>query len=521
MTIREMKKVLTTAAPELYDTDEIKKQALYSQLKGKPFWYWSSVEEHKAQARLMGENNCCFNHIIGLPRRGNKQYPLFDFQKLIFDKLQETNFLLIRKATGIGGTEILLRYLCWLCTKDDNMKGSRACIVTGPRIDLAITLIDRLRELFRLRHNITFSSKETLIEINGCIIEAYPSHHLDSMRGLTNVKYILLDECDYFPFGQQQAARDVSERYIAKSGSQVKIIFISTPNAPGGLLQRMEEEEPSIYHKMFIDYTYGVGKIYSEQDIAEAMKSPSFDREYRGMYLGGVGNVWSEATIQQALRMGADSYDPYNPDVIHSPYNLRAMGVDCGFGSSKFSMTVVQAVARPDGRGDQLQVLLSESHQRADFGAMVERCVQIMRDYGFLNFDVRSADSPPVFIDASAPGFIRSLRAAVGLQPEWEGLIQRAKRAGFKEPLDRFLGMVRPRNFGAGGGRAMLSHLKSLLDQNLVAIYPTAFPELVISLRSAYADGDSLSKDRTSESDHLNSFMLAVSYFRLQAAKKR
>jgi hypothetical protein len=518
MTIREMKKVLTTAAPALYDTDEIKKQALYSRLKNKPFWIWS-VQEHKAEDRRTG-GDCCFQHIIGLPRRGNKQFPLFDYQKLIYDKLQETNFLLIRKAAGIGGTELLLRYLCWVCTKDNDMQGQRACIVTGPRIDLAITLIDRLRELFRLRHNITFSSKETLVEINGCIIEVYPSHHLDAMRGLTGVRFILLDEADFFPFGQQQAARDVSERYIAKSGSQVKIVLISTPNAPNGLLQRIEQEEPSIYHKMFLDYTYGLGKIYTEEDIAEAMKSPSFDREYRGMYLGGIGNVWSETTIQQALRIGSDSYDPYNPDVIHSPYNLRAMGVDCGFGSSKFSMTVVQAVSTP-ARGDQLQVLLSESHERADFGAMVDRCVQIMRDYGFLNHDVRSPDSPPVFIDASAPGFIRSLRAAVGLDPEYEGVIQRAKRAGFKEPLDRFLGMVRPRNFGAGGGRAMLSHLKSLLDQNLVAIHPTAFPELVVSLRSAYTDGDALDKDRTSENDHLDSLMLACSYFRLQAAKKR
>jgi hypothetical protein len=521
MTIREMKKVLTAAAPVLYDTDEIRKQALYSRLKYKPFWYWS-VEEHKAaDRRTNGTGDCCFQHIMGLPRRGNKQFPLFDYQKLLFDKLQETNCLWIKKATGIGATEFLLRYIVWLCTRDNEMQGQRVCVVTGPRIDLAVTLIDRLCELFLLRHNITFSSKETLIEINGCIIEAYPSHHLDAMRGLTGVRFILLDEADFFPVGQQQAARDVSERYIAKSGSQVKIVMVSTPDKPGGLFERIEHENPCIYHKMILDYTYGLGRIFTEEDIAEAMKSPSFDREYRCMYLGGIGNVWSETTIQQALRLGsAEGYDPFNPDVIHSPYGVRAMGVDCGFGSSKFSMTVVQAVSTPE-HGDQLQVLLSESHQRADFSAMVNRCVQIMRDYGFLNYDVRSSDAPPCFVDGSSPGFVRSLRAAVGLDPEYEGVMARAKRAGFREPLDRFLGIVRPRNFGAGGGRAMLSHLKSLLDQNMIAIHPTAFPELVISLRSAYADGDSLDKDRTSESDHLDSLMLACSYFRLQAAKKR
>jgi hypothetical protein len=34
---------------------------------------------------------------------------------------------------------------------------------------------------------ITFDRKETVIELNGVNIEAYPSHHLDAMRGLSNV----------------------------------------------------------------------------------------------------------------------------------------------------------------------------------------------------------------------------------------------------------------------------------------------------------------------------------------------
>lgn len=91
------------------------------------------------------------------------------------------------------------------------------CIVTGPRIDLAITLIDRMKRLFMDNSLVTFESKETVIELNGVHIEAYPSHHLDAMRGLSDVSVILLDEADFFPPGQQQDARDVSERYIAKS----------------------------------------------------------------------------------------------------------------------------------------------------------------------------------------------------------------------------------------------------------------------------------------------------------------
>lgn len=63
---------------------------------------------------------------------------------------------------------------------------------------------------------------------------------LDAMRGLPNVKFILLDEADFFPIGQQQDARDVSERYIGKSDPY--IIMVSTPNQPNGLFQRIEQE---------------------------------------------------------------------------------------------------------------------------------------------------------------------------------------------------------------------------------------------------------------------------------------
>jgi hypothetical protein len=69
------------------------------------------------------------------------------------------------------------------------------CIVTGPRIDLAIALIDRMKKLFVSSKGIAattaFDSKETVIELNNVKIEAFPSHHLDAMRGLPNVSFHL------------------------------------------------------------------------------------------------------------------------------------------------------------------------------------------------------------------------------------------------------------------------------------------------------------------------------------------
>jgi hypothetical protein len=95
-----------------------------------------------------------------------------------------------------------------------------------------------------------------VIELNDVSIEAL-SHYLDSMGGLPNVSFILVEEADFFAPRQQQDARGVSERYIAKSASY--IVMVSTPNAPDGLFERIEREpeDSCLYKRIFLDYTYG------------------------------------------------------------------------------------------------------------------------------------------------------------------------------------------------------------------------------------------------------------------------
>jgi hypothetical protein len=95
------------------------------------------------------------------------------------------------------------------------------CIVRGPRIDMAVGLIARLKNLFTdnvpptRATAITFDTKENVINLNGIHIKAYPSHHSDSMRGIPNVPFILLDEADFFPPGQLvMLVRDTLPRAI-------------------------------------------------------------------------------------------------------------------------------------------------------------------------------------------------------------------------------------------------------------------------------------------------------------------
>ena len=282
---------------------------------------------------------------------------------MLYDTLESNKHVWIKKATGLGITELILRFMAWLCLSNSHkmgITGSQMCIVTGPRIELAIGLIDRLKGLFSMINPVKpvlFDSKETVIQLGSVRIEAYPSHHLDSMRGLKDVSFIFLDECDFFPIGQQQDARDVSERYIAKSNPW--IVMVSTPNAPDGLFEKIEREpeDACLYKRLFLDYTYGLGKIYSDKEIEKAKASPSFEREYNLKYLGKVGNVFHALDIEAAIctqQEGREMLDWSTSTMIG-----RSMGIDVAWGdTSKFAIVITQH------RNNKVEVFYAESFEK-------------------------------------------------------------------------------------------------------------------------------------------------------------
>lgn len=48
------------------------------------------------------------------------------------------------------------------------------------------------------------------------------------------------------------------ERYIGKPNSDPHIVLVSTPKARGGLMQQIELEQDSLYHKLFFDDRYSL-----------------------------------------------------------------------------------------------------------------------------------------------------------------------------------------------------------------------------------------------------------------------
>jgi hypothetical protein len=206
-------------------------------LQGKPFWIWDR-EEHLNLAHETNEQ-CCFNHIVGLPVKDKVEHPIYDYEKILYDSLLpitinhsfKNKHLWVKKATGLAVTEFMLRLMAWLCTSNNEQDyrniQTQMCIVTGPNIDMAIKLIRRLKNIFERKLGLTFSDKETVLELNGCRIEAYPSNHIDSFRALENPKFILIDEGDFFRKGEQDDVRFVTERYIVSVISESQIHTLS------------------------------------------------------------------------------------------------------------------------------------------------------------------------------------------------------------------------------------------------------------------------------------------------------
>jgi len=484
------------------------------------FWYWDETK-HKERDRAT-KGDCCFNHIVGLPRKDGTEKPLFEYEKQLYNALMLPGYLnsyphaktardypntvlhpfkekhlWIKKATGLGVTEFMLRFMAWLCLRNDDYHNSQMCIVTGPNQDIAIKLIKRMKGLFIDKLGISFDTKETVLELNSCSIEAYPSNHIDAFRSLTNPKFILIDEGDFFRKNEQDDVRHVSERYIAKSDPY--IVMVSTPNAPGGLFQKIEQEpfDTCIYKKMVMDYTYGLSKIYSKEEIDKAKQSPSFDREYNLAYLGLIGNVFSQLSIDNATRI------EYNPDNIN-PNAKKSIGIDPGFGSSKFAIVITQYV---DGK---IQVIHAEEYDRPNFAAVINMIWQLKQKCGYIS---------NIYVDAANPEVWESLKREFNEpfnQQYMSNQIADCKKYNLHLE-DRMI--VVPVPFSVEGAH-MLQHAKWLLEEtdedgsSLIAIHKERFDKLITALRTAVANEYKLQKEEISFSDTLDAFRLGLTFYK-------
>lgn len=472
-------------------TDASKK--IFNKITNKPFWLWNKDQDKQEFDKHNGA--CCFNHVVGLPEKNGILHPLYPFQKEVIDNLEKYRRLYVLKASAIGITTLLLRYIVYRCLFDDSWKGKNVVIVTSPRQELSIDLMRRIRALFP---TIYFDTKETVLELNGVRIEAFPSHNTRSLRGIKDCIFVLADEAAFWNQGfESDEARTVIERMIPKSNPYIALV--STPNRPGDLMEKIRDEpdEVCLYKRMYLDYRVGINTIFTDQELTQMRKSVSWDREMCLKFLGATGNVLAPVTIEKMIEKGKK----YDPDQS-VPFSRKAMGVDAGWASSKFGVTVVRMT-------NKLEVLYSEEFANATFDQMINRLLNLKRA---LYVD-------RIYVDMSNSVVIRSLKEHLSERTDYQKHIEELRKSHFaggdnNDYLLCYWMSVIPVNFGAGGGSRLLEHMKELAEMNAIAINPR-FTKLITSLRSATAIEMKLDKDVTAHNDILDSFLLVLEYFKM------
>ena len=122
MTFKDLQRVI--------ESHPASQQSQLQRLKGKPFWFWKDVEYHRQRYKI-NKGQDCFNHLIGLPKKNGKEYPLWDYEKELYKALMLPGYLnsspalssadpnnimypfkekhlLVLKATGLGITTFFL-----------------------------------------------------------------------------------------------------------------------------------------------------------------------------------------------------------------------------------------------------------------------------------------------------------------------------------------------------------------------------------------------------------------------------
>jgi hypothetical protein len=251
-----------------------------------------------------------------------------------------------------------------------------------------------------------------------------------------------------------------------------------------------------LYKKFFLDYLWGVGKIYTQEEIDKAKLSPSFPREYELQYLGLIGNVFSTLSIENCQKIQC------NPDNIN-PNAKKTISLDPGFGSSNFAICATQYV---DGK---IQVIEASEYQRPNFTDMIEKIWQLKQRYGYVS---------NIYVDAANPEVWQALKREFNenYNDKWIR-DQIADCRKYNLHIENRM-IVVPIPFSVEGAQ-MLQHAKYLMEEtdedgsSLIAI-DKRFDKLLIALRTAVANEYKLDKELSVFNDLLDAFRLCLTFYK-------
>ena len=437
---------------------------------------------------------CCFNHYVGLPVKWGRHHPIYDYELKVFDYLEQYDNIEIIKARGLGITELLLRYPVWKAISSNKWSNRICALITGLTINTAKELILRIRNFF-YPFGIGFDERDDQTTLNQVRFKAFPAKNPDTLRSYTDFAYVFLDEADFFPKQAQLKLREAVEGYRLKS--KPKIIWNSTPGAPDGIMQQLEneiKEGKSLYHLIKLHYEVGLDKIYDPIQLEQEKLQYYFPREYELKYAFGVGDIFTEEQIQRCLDV---KYDP--SDVCYSCPKVLAADPNYGGSSSKFAFIVLQQIQ------DKIQVLETMEFERPDPIVVEEYATNTIRKYNL--FPSSGQVYGRVMVDRANQLFIRYLKNHIGENPFYDD--EPVTREDIKKMR------IVPVLFHTFH-REMLINMQQLVSRGHVLI-DERFDSLLTQMRIAKAGPDyNLLKGGTNPTlDLLDAFRLALFGFNL------
>jgi hypothetical protein len=483
---KDNNKALELIYQKQFLTTEPDYQRLLRDCRGLPFW-----------AKKSGND---FNHLIGLPVKNDKEYPIFDYEVDIINDIEAYQHLWIKKARGLGVTTLILRYLAWKCLATDKLNNKSIFIVSGTREEFANLLKEKLAALFHRNYpNLQLQSKYTELTLNKTWIKVFPTQAVKDLRGHTDVAYIFIDEADFFEKIEQEELEAVITAYEEKSNA--KIIMVSTPWLPDGLFQKIETDQifKNTFHKMFLDYTKGLDRIYDNDFIMRKMNEPFFAAEYNLQYAGRIGNIFSQAAINRCIV----------PLENIRPITEKYMAADIGYNSSKFGIII----AEYEPKLDKIRILKAEEISNAEEPEMIQRLVQYYKDYQ----NIRN-----IAVDAtSRQPFVTALKNAVKDRHPYDWLHIHKKMQEYKTrgwDLNKAMTVI-PVLFNTETKSMMTAHARQIIeDPDVLLQIDPKFNELIIALRAAIFDErGQLDKASTPHDDILDAFLMVMQLFNINA----
>jgi hypothetical protein len=476
---------------------EDKKVAAYQKIS---FQQSNDSEQQRLIQDCKGKTFREFNHVIGLPRKNDKEFPIFDYEFDTVKAIRANQHTWIKKARGLGITELVLRYLAWECLASNRLQNKSIFIISGTREEFANLLKERLADLFtRYYPNLKLESKYTELTLNKVWIKVFPTQQVKDLRGHVDVAYIFIDEADFFERIEQDELEAVLAAYEEKS--KAKIIMVSTPWLPDGLFQKIETNQifKNTFHKIFLDYTKGLDRIYDNDFIMRKMEEPFFAAEYNLQYAGRIGNIFSQAAINRCI-------------VPLSNLRLRTekyMAADIGYASSKFGIVI----AEYEPKIDKIRILKAEEIEKPEEPEMIHRLVEYYKRE-FEN--IRN-----IAIDAtSRQPFVTALKKEIqDRHPhDWDRIHKKMQEYKLKKwDLNRAMTVV-PILFNTETKAIMTAHAREIIEDPDVKLHiDPRFGELIIALRAAIFDErGQLDKQQTPHNDILDAFLMVMKMFEMK-----